>query len=271
MSTTSSTAVVQRGTERRTNYVLLGLLVPVIIVLLAPSLVVLPMSVSENPVLSWPPQGFTLRWYGKLIANPGWLDSAKNSLEVAFAATGLSLVVGIPAGLTFGSIHWRGKQLALAFVVAPLVIPTIILAIGMYEVYARLGLVDLWGLAVGHAVIGTPFVVVTTMLAVRQIDPVLLLAARSLGAPPFSVFIHVTLPTVALGVLSGAVFAFVASWDEVVIANFLTTPTFKTIPVLMWDQLTEGSDPTVAAMASTLFIVTVSITLVLAFISKSRR
>jgi putative spermidine/putrescine transport system permease protein len=135
------------------------------------------------------------------------------------------------------------------------------MAVGMYKTYAVLGLVDLWGLAAAHATIGVPFVVITTMSAARQVNPVLFLAARSLGASPPSVFVHVTLPGVALGVMSGAIFAFVTSWDEVVIAKFLTTPTFQTIPVQMWNQLTERVDPTVAAMATSLFVVTTSLML----------
>jgi putative spermidine/putrescine transport system permease protein len=270
MSGTFSAPVVQRRSERWMSYVLAALLVPVIVILLAPSLVVIPMSFSEGSVLSWPPQGFTLQWYSKLFASAEWLDSAKNSVEVAFAATVLCLTFGVPAGLVFGLRNWRGKQLALAFVVAPLVIPTIVLAIGMYEVYAQLGLNDLWGLAAGHAVLGAPFVVITTMSAARQINPVLLLAARSLGARPISVFINITLPIIAVGVLSGAVFAFVTSWDEVVVANFLTSPTFRTIPVQMWNQLTEGVDPTVAAMATMLFAVSMSLMLAVVGFRKAR-
>jgi putative spermidine/putrescine transport system permease protein len=253
------------------GYALAALLAPVVVILLAPSLVVIPMSFSKSSVLSWPPQGFTLEWYGRLFASSEWLDSARNSVEVAFAATLICLVLGVPAGLACGLREWRGKQLALAFVVAPLVIPTIVLAIGMYEVYAQLGLNDLWGLAAGHAVIGAPFVVITTMSAARQINPVLLLAARSLGARPLSVFLHITLPIIALGVLSGGVFAFVTSWDEVVIANFLTSPTFQTIPVQMWNQLTEGVDPTVAAMATMLFAVSMSLMIALVGFRRVRR
>ncbi len=133
----------------------------------------------------------------------------------------------------------------------------------MYKTYAVLGLVDLWGLAAAHAMIGVPFVVITTMSAARQVNPVLLPRREKPWRAPPSVFVHVTLPGVALGVMSGAIFAFVTSWDEVVIAKFLTTPTFQTIPVQMWNQLTERVDPTVAAMATSLFAVTTGLMLAL--------
>jgi putative spermidine/putrescine transport system permease protein len=244
------------------------LLAPAIVLLLAPSLVVIPMSFSKNPVLSWPPRGFTLQWYHQLFGSAEWLASARNSLEVALAATIMCLLLGVPAGLAFGLRNWRGRRLSLALVVTPLVIPNIVLAIGMYEVYAQLGLEDFWGLAAGHFVIGVPFVVMTTMSAAAQVNPVLLLAARSLGARPILVFWHVTLPLISVGIWSGAVFAFVTSWDEVVIANFLTSPTYRTVPVQIWSQLTENVDPTVAAMASTMFAVTTSLVLALLFLRR---
>lgn len=233
-----------------------ALLTPVVVTLLAPSLVIIPMSFTTSQVLSFPPTGFTLDWYRELFTSADWLASAQNSLVVALASTVICLVLGVPAGLAFGLREWRSKRLMLALVITPMVIPTVVLAIGMYAVYAQLGLVGVWGLAAAHAVIGVPFVVITTMAAARQLDPTLLLAARSLGAPPVQVFLNVTLPAIARGVLSGAVFAFVTSWDEVVIALFLTDPTFKTIPVQMWNQLSERVDPTVAAIATTLLGVT---------------
>lgn len=256
--------------ERWTKYGLAALLGPTIVSLLMPSLVVIPLSLSNNPALSWPPQGFTLQWYHQLFGSAAWLASLRHSIEVALTATILCLLLGVPAGLAFGSRNWRGRRLSLAFVVLPLVIPNVVLAIGMYEVYARLGLADLWGLAASHFVIGVPFVVITTMSAAKRINPVFLLAARSLGARPVLVFWHVTLPLISLGVLSGAMFAFVTSWDEVVIANFLTSPTYRTVPVEMWSQLTEGVDPTVAAMAATLFAVTTSLMLALLFLRGRR-
>lgn len=247
-----------------------ALLAPIMVVLLAPSFVVIPMSFSKSLVLSWPPQGFTLAWYAKLLASDEWVASAENSFEVALAATMIALLLGVPAGLALGLRDWRGKQLVLALAMVPLVVPTIVMAIGMYKVYATIGLIDFWGLAVAHAMIGVPFVVVTTMSAARQMNPLLPLAARSLGARPFSVFLHVVLPGVAIGALSGAVFAFVTSWDEVVIANFLTTPTFQTIPVQMWSQLTQGVDPTVAAMATSLFAVTMSLMIASIWLRRGR-
>ena len=235
-----------------------ALVVAIVLLLLAPSVVILPMSFSESRVLAWPPRGFTLDWYVDLFASGQWMKSARHSLEVAAVSSAIAVLVGVPAGVTLGLRDWPLKDLTLAIVMVPLVIPTVVLAIGMYKVYVWLGLYDLWGLAAAHAVIGVPFVVVTTMSATRQLNPVLPLAARSLGAGPVRTFFLVILPGIRGGVLSGALFAFATSWDEVVIANFLSSPTYRTIPVQMWAQITERVDPTVAAMATVLFVLSLA-------------
>ncbi|MBX3582259.1 MAG: ABC transporter permease [Rhizobiaceae bacterium] len=233
-------------------------LVPVVILLLAPSFVILPMSFSESRVLSWPPRGFTFDWYATLFASGQWGASAQHSVEVALVSTAIALLLGVPAGVTLGLKNWRFRDMTLALIVIPLVIPTIVLAIGMYKIYGWLGLHDMLGLAAAHAMIGVPLVVITTMSSARQINPVLLLAARSLGASRAKTFFLVTLPLARGGIISGAIFAFVSSWDEVVIANFLSSPTYRTVPVQMWAQITERVDPTVAAMASVLFAVSMA-------------
>ena len=260
-----------RPRTRRQRRWLAYAVAPMIVLLVAPAIVVIPMSFSASPVLSWPPQGMTLHWYAELFGSRMWRASAMNSLMVALVAAAASVLLGVPAGLALGLKEWRLKRLTLALVVTPLVIPTIVLAIGMYRVYATLHLEGIWGLAAAHAVIGVPFVVITTMSAARQMNPVLLLAARSLGAPPSRAFFHVTLPSIRIGVLSGTVFAFVSSWDKVVIAKFLTTPTFQTIPVQMWSQLTEGVNPTVAALATTLLAVTTLLLVVTFLIARALR
>ncbi|MEZ5783870.1 MAG: ABC transporter permease [Rhizobiaceae bacterium] len=236
----------------------LALLVPIVILLLAPSLVILPMSFSESRVMSWPPRGFTFDWYVALFASGQWVASSRHSVEVALLSTAIALLLGVPAGLTLGLKVWRWRELTLALVVVPLVIPTVVLAIGMYKVYVWLGLHDLLGLAAAHAMIGVPLVVITTMSSARQINPVLLLAARSLGANPFKTFFFVTLPLARSGVISGAIFAFVTSWDEVVIANFLSCSHLPHHSGADVSANKQRVDPTVAAMASVLFVVSMA-------------
>lgn len=247
------------------------LMIPIVVLLLAPSLVILPLSVSQRQVLAWPPRGFTLDWYFSLFASGRWWDSAIHSVEVAAASTVIAVLLGVPAGVTLGLRSFRFKDVVLAIAVVPLVIPTVVLAIGMYKVYVWLGLYDLLGLAAAHAMIGVPLVVVTTMSAARQLDPVLILASRSLGAGPIRTFFLVILPGVRSGVISGAFFAFASSWDEVIIANFLSSPTYRTIPVQMWAQINQHVDPTVAALASVLFILSMAMMAGLAMASRRAR
>jgi len=229
------------------------LMAPILIILLAPSLIVIPMSFTKIPILSWPPSGFSLEWYIRLLNSPEWLAALRHSLEVAALSTLFAVLLGVPAGVSLALRQWPGKQFVLSLVITPLVVPTIVVAIGMYKIYAWLGLFDRSGLVAAHTMIGVPLVVVTTMSSARQISPVLLRASRSLGAGPVSTFFRVTLPMISPGVVSGAVFAFVSSWDEVVIAKFLSSPTYETAPVRMWAQITERVDPTVAAVSSILF------------------
>jgi putative spermidine/putrescine transport system permease protein len=243
---------------------------PNILILLAPILVVIPMSLSTDSMLSWPPRGMTFHWYGQLFNSPQWMDAAQNSAAVAAVTTIMCLIFGLPAGLALGIQNWRGQSLFLGLSTAPLIFPHIVLAIGMYQAYVQLGLNDFWGLTAGHFVTCVPFVVITAMSGAKQMSPVLMLAARGLGAGPLQVLWYVILPSVRPAILFGAVLAFMTSWDEVVIANYLTTPTFRTIPVQMWAELTELFDPTVAAMASILFAAATALTAAMMLVRKAK-
>ncbi|MBW8640710.1 ABC transporter permease [Hoeflea sp. WL0058] len=267
---TSSTSQIRKASGYR-GLVTSLLMTPILIILLAPSLIIIPMSFTEVPFLSWPPKGFSAKWYARLFDSPEWLASLWHSLEVALLSTIIAVLLGVPAGVSLALKQWPGKQFVLAFIITPLVVPTIVVGIGMYKIYAWLGLFDRSGLVAAHVMIGVPLVVVTTMSAARQVNPVLLRAARSLGAGPVSTFFRVTLPIISSGVLSGAVFAFVSSWDEVVIAKFLSSPTYETAPVRMWAQITERVDPTVAAVSSILFTAALLLMISLMLFERVRR
>jgi putative spermidine/putrescine transport system permease protein len=225
--------------------------------LLAPTLVIVPMSFTEARILSFPPEGFSLQWYGRMFTDRQWSAAMLNSAEVAVLAAILATVLGTLAALALMRGRFPGKTLVNGLVLAPLIVPVVIIAIGMFSLYVRWRISgSLLGLVIAHTALALPFVVVSVSASLRTMDRNLELAAANLGADPRRTFTRITLPIILPGVLAGAIFAFITSWDEVVVAIFLTSARFRTLPVEMWEQVRQVVDPTVAAVATTLLVVT---------------
>lgn len=225
--------------------------------LLAPTLVIVPMSFTEARILSFPPEGFSLQWYGRMFTDPQWSTAMLNSAEVAVLAAIMATVLGTLAALALMRGRFPGKTLVNGLVLAPLIVPVVIIAIGMFSLYVRWRISgSLVGLVIAHTALALPFVVVSVSASLRTMDRNLELAAANLGADPRRTFTRITLPIILPGVLAGAIFAFITSWDEVVVAIFLTSARFRTLPVEMWEQVRQVVDPTVAAVATTLLAVT---------------
>jgi putative spermidine/putrescine transport system permease protein len=237
--------------------------------LLAPTLVIVPMSFTEARILSFPPEGFSLQWYGRMFTDRQWSAAMLNSAEVAVLAAILATVLGTLAALALMRGRFPGKTLVNGLVLAPLIVPVVIIAIGMFSLYVRWRISgSLLGLVIAHAALALPFVVVSVSASLRTMDRNLELAAANLGADPRRTFTRITLPIILPGVVAGAIFAFITSWDEVVVAIFLTSARFRTLPVEMWEQVRQVVDPTVAAVATTLLVVT---TVLLLFVLVVRR
>jgi putative spermidine/putrescine transport system permease protein len=165
-------------------------------------------------------------------------------------------------GLTRGRVP--GRSLVNALALSPLIVPVVVIAIGMFGLYVQWRIAgSLVGLVVAHTALALPFVIVNVGTSLRTIDRNLELAAANLGANPRRVFLNITLPIILPGVLAGAIFAFITSWDEVVVAIFMTSARFRTLPVEMWEQVRQVVDPTVAAVATTLLVVTTALLLIL--------
>ena len=233
----------------------LGLLT--VLYLLAPTLVIVPMSFTESRILSFPPQGFTLEWYERIVADRQWSSALTNSAQVAVLTTILSVVLGTLAALALARGRFPGRTAANGLVLAPLIVPVVIIAIGMFSLFVRWRISgSLVGLVLAHTALAVPFVVVSVSASLRTVDRNLELAAANLGATPRQTFLRVTFPIIVPGVIAGAIFAFITSWDEVVVSIFLTSARFRTLPVEMWEQVRQAVDPTVAAVATTLLVVT---------------
>ncbi|WLS00126.1 ABC transporter permease [Shinella sumterensis] len=238
--------------------ILLGLFcLLVAILLLAPTLVVIPMSFNGNKSLAFPPVGFSWQWYGNFFSSPDWTTSFSNSLIVAIIVAVVATVIGTLAAFGVSRAAARRGGLLRALLITPMVVPGVVLAIGIYAVYLDTHLVGtVTGFVLAHTMLAIPFVLIAVQASLEVFDRRLETAASSLGAGRLTVFRTVTLPLILPGVLSGALFAFITSFDEIIVALFITSPYLKTLPVQIYTSITRDADPTVAAVGTLLFLAT---------------
>jgi len=239
--------------------------------LVAPALIVLPLSFTGQASLLFPPRSWSLRWYGNFFGDPAWIGAFWTSIQVAVLVTVVSTVIGTAAavGLTRG--RGRGLVAANALILSPMIVPGIVFAIGSYATFLALRMVgSLGGFVMAHTVLALPFVVIPVAARLRGFDRRLELASASLGAGRWATFRQVTLPLVAPGVLAGALFAFVTSFDEVVVSLFIQSPYLQTLPVKMYSSVSRDTDPTIAAAASMIIVLTTVLVLVASYVTVRR-
>jgi len=230
--------------------------------LMLPLVVVFPISLSSAPYMQFPPPGFSLQWYERYLDDPQWIDATWRSLYVGAATAALALALGVPLAFSLVRARFAGRLVLDRLALAPLVVPTIILSVGLYGLFARLKLIGEWyGLVVAHTVLALPFVVLVMVAGLRDFDRALEQAAEGLGATRWRTLTRVTLPLLRPSLVSAGLLAFIASFDELVVALFLAGPNM-TLPKKMFDNILMEIDPTIAAV-SVLQILLVSIVLVL--------
>jgi len=247
-----------------------GFGVLVLLFLLAPIVAIVPLAFSSGGFLHYPLPGLSLRWYADFLASDFWLPALRNSLIVGSGAALLATTLGTLAA--FGLWRTRGglRQVVMAVMLAPLVVPSIVVAVALLLAFGPLGLTNgFTGLIVAHAALGAPFVVTTVLAALAQFDPTQLRAAAACGASPARAFLRVCLPQIAPGVAAGAVFAFATSLDEVVVALFLAGPGQRTLPRQMFSAINDSISLTILAAATVL--VALSLLLLLAVTLLRRR
>jgi len=238
--------------------------------LIAPILVIIPLSFNAVPfftftpeMLSFDPAGYSLRWYRDFVNNPQWIHSLQNSFIVAIASTILATVLGTLAALGLSRPHTPYKSIIMGLLISPMIVPLIISATGMFFFYSSVGLAQTHlGIILAHTALGTPFVVITVTATLIGFDQSLIRAAQNLGASPTTVFFQVIMPLILPGVISGGLFAFITSFDEVVVVLFLADFDQRTIPLQMFSGLREQISPTILAVAT--ILVTFSIILLTA-------
>ena len=252
----------------RTLVVLFAALV--LVFLVAPLFVIVPLSFSDDPFFTFPVPKYSLRWYHDFFANERWMIGIWNSAVTAVLTTILATVLGTMAALGIARPSFPYRAAVMALLISPMIIPVVIVAVGSYLFYGPLGLTNTrLGLVLAHTALATPFVVITVTATLSTYDNNLTRAALSLGAPPVSAFFRVTLPNILPGVVSGAIFAFATSFDEVVVALFMTGAEQRTLPVQMFSGIRDQINPTIMAAATILLTLSVALFIVMAALTRT--
>jgi putative spermidine/putrescine transport system permease protein len=227
----------------------------VLFFLMAPILAIIPLSFNEGQFLTYPLQGFSLKWYAEFFTDDAWIRSLKNSVIIGVVATILATVLGTLASLGLVRARFRGKEFLMAVLLSPMIVPMVITAVGFYLFFAPYGLTGSYlGLILAHTALASPFVVITVTATLQGFDMNLARAAAGLGANPITVFRRVMLPLIAPGVASGALFAFATSFDEVVVVLLVAGPDQRTLPREMFSGIRENISPTITAVATILIV-----------------
>lgn len=230
----------------------------VLLFLLAPVLIIVVESFDTSNYLSFPPKGLTLKWYESVLGDASWRAAFLTSLRISTIAAVLATVLGGMAAWALARVRWRGKGLLLTFMVSPMIVPVIVMALAYYFGLAPLGLIGHESaIAVVYAVMGIPMVIIILQGALEHFNPDLEKAARTLGAGPLRTLRHVTIPQLASAVMAGAVFAFVLAFDEAVVILFVSGSSAVTVPRKLWDSVRYDLDPSLAAVGTLLIAATV--------------
>lgn len=268
MSTILTGATTQR--VGRTTLNIFGVLF--CIFLIGPIIVFIPMSFNDVALLHYPIERMSLRWYWELLHSTEWHNALINSLLVAASATLLATGLGVSAAFGLWQGRFPGKNLIMIIIMTPMIVPSVIAAVSMYFSFTKVGLDYTYsGLILAHTAMGAPVVVVTVSSVLARFDGNMLRAAASLGANPLLAFRKVTLPLILPGVMSGAIFAFAISLDDVVAALFLAGPAQRTLPVQMYLRSTDLFDLVTAAAAAVMFVGAVAMMVMLQLLRRHDR
>ncbi|WP_374367704.1 ABC transporter permease [Dongia sp.] len=248
--------------ERLWRITLVLICAMVLLFLISPIIAIIPLSFNSEPYFTYPMPGLSMKWYEDFFTDPRWLDALKSSLIIAIAATALSMTLGTLAALGLARANFPYRAWVMAFLISPMIVPVVITAVGMYFFFANLGLNNTYfGIILAHTALATPFVVITVTATLIGFDQSLNRAGASLGASPMTVFRKITFPLILPGMISGALFAFITSFDEVVVVLFIASPDQRTLPKQMFSGIREQISPTITA-AATMLVVAAAVMLV---------
>lgn len=253
--------------QRIWHYAFLAICGLIFFFLIAPILVIIPLSFNAEDfftftpkMLALDPEGYSLKHYNALWTSPDWQQAFWNSLRIAPAATVLAVTLGTLAAVGLSQEHVPFRRTIMAILISPMIVPLIISAAGMYFFYSRIGLQGTYvGVVLAHAALGIPFVIITVTATLVGFDRSLTRASASLGAGPVRTFFKVQMPLILPGVISGGLFAFITSFDEVVVVLFVGSANQKTLPWQMFTGLREQISPTILAVATVLVVISVAL------------
>jgi putative spermidine/putrescine transport system permease protein len=237
--------------------------------LLLPVVFIILLSFGSSRWLAFPPPGWTLKWYQELLADPAWIDAALTSAKIAAMAAILSVLIGLLASFSLVRGEFRGRQLLRGLLLTPMVLPVVVFAIAIYAFFLRIGLAGTTiGFVIAHTILALPFAIIPIATALEGFDKSIEDAAIVCGASPLQARLRITLPSIRIGIFSAAIFSFLASWDEVVVAIFMASPTLQTLPVKIWGSLRADLSPVVAAASSLLVGLTLTLMIVTALLRR---
>ncbi|MET4046179.1 putative spermidine/putrescine transport system permease protein [Bradyrhizobium sp. RT6a] len=232
----------------------------ILLFLIAPILVIVPLSFNSVPFFTYPMAGLSLRWYEEFFTTMRWQGALHNSIFIAISVTLLSTALGTLAALGLSRPNFPWRTAVMSVLISPTVVPVVITAVGVYFFYADVGLLNTFAaLILAHTTLATPFVIITVTATLAGFDHSLTRAAAGLGARPITAFFKVTLPLILPGMISGALFAFLTSFDEVVVALFVASPEQRTLPRVMFSGIREEISPTIIAAATVLMLFSIAV------------
>jgi len=231
---------------------LLGYAWVMLVFLLAPAVLLIPLSFSDETSFTFPPPAYSMHWYHQLVEEPRWQAASLLSFQIALLASILATALGVPASIAMSRVSGRANRFMKLLFISPMIVPLMVIGVGFYTVFAQFGLLGTrFSLILAHTVLVLPFIVLPITGRLLSIDPVLERAAASLGAGPYRTLARIILPLLGPAIAAGFVFSFIFSFDEVVVAQFLSGPALETLPRLMWEGIsTGGLDKTITAVTT---------------------
>lgn len=240
--------------------------------LIVPVLIIVPMSFSGARFLAFPPPSWSLRWYEAYLGDPGWMQATRVSLTVAVASAFLATVLGTAAAYALNLAQSPTLRFLRIVLLMPLVVPIVITAVGIFLVYAQLGLLaSMTGLILADTMLGLPYVVTSVLVGLQKFDPAQEMVSRSLGMNRWRTFFIVTLPQIRASVISGALFAFISALDETVVALFISGGENQTLTRRMFTALRDEIDPTIASISTLLTAVSFMMLLIVALSARGEK